>query len=179
MENEFLSYLTSFIALIFVICAYFTNKKNYLLFQSLCVSFLILSYLFNAQYFVMIGMALSLIRALVFYAYEKSDKNASILWSFFFSFLSLVSYVVIDLIVLKDAKPLDLLFLTALFLYAFIFRIRNIKTVRFTMLIPTALSFFFNLFAGAALFTTLSYVFEFVANCVSIVKYHVLPNRTK
>ena len=58
-------------------------------------------------------------------------------------------------------------------LRAFIFRIGNLKIVRFTMLIPTVLSILFNVLTSAALFATLTYVFELCANVVFIFKYHV------
>lgn len=177
MENEVLSLIAGFLALVFVIFAYFTNKKNYLMFQSLCIVFLIFSYFFNVQYFVVVGMTISLARSLTFYYFESKNINASIFWSFFFSVLSITSYVVVNIVILKDAKPLDLLCLSALVMYAFIFRIRNLKVVRFTMLAPTSISVLFNILTGAAVFATMSYGFELCANIVSIIKYDILKKK--
>ena len=76
-------------------------------------------------------------------------------------------------------RPLDVLCLLALVGYAFIFRIRNLKIVRFTMIVPTVLSILFNVFTHAALFATLTYSFELLANIVSIFKYHVFGKKKK
>lgn len=179
MYNEVFALIASFIALVFVVFAYFTSKKNYLMFQSLCIVFLIISYFFKAQYFVAIGMVVSLGRSLTFYYFESKDKDASIFWSFLFSALTITSYFIVNLVILGDAKLIDIICLCALVLYSFIFRIRNLKIVRFTMLIPTALSIIYNIVAAMPIFAILSYSFELGANIVSIVKYDVLPNRKK
>ena len=76
--------------------------------------------------------------------------------------------------ILQTAQPLDILCLLALMMYAFIFRMRNLKHVRFMMIIPTVLSILFNVLTHAVLFATLTYIFELGANIVSIFKYHVL-----
>ncbi|MBR7111095.1 MAG: YgjV family protein [Clostridia bacterium] len=174
MENQVLSLIAGFLALVFVIFAYFTSKKNFLVFQALCIIFLIISYFFNLQFFAVVGMTISLIRSLTFYFFEKKNINASIIWSFIFATLTTISYVVVNFIILGSAQPLDLLCLSALIMYAFIFRIRNLKIVRFTMLAPTILSILFNILTGAAIFATMSYGFELGANLVSIVKYDIL-----
>ena len=179
MENEVLSLIASFLALVFVIFAYFTSKKNYLMFQSLCIVFLIISYFFKAQFFVAIGMIVSLGRSLTFYYFESKDKEASILWSFMFSALTIATYLIVNFAILGDAKLLDIICLCALILYAFIFRIRNLKIVRFTMLIPTGLSIIYNIASAMPIFAILSYSFEFVANIVSIIKYDVLGTKTQ
>lgn len=64
-------------------------------------------------------------------------------------------------------------------MYAFIFRIRDLKIVRFTMSIPTVLSILFNVLTSAAIFTTLTYLFELIANCISIFKYHIIKGKEK
>ncbi len=179
MENPTLSLIAGFFALISVIFAYFASKKNFLVFQALCIIFLIISYFFNLQFFAMVGMMISLARSLTFYYFESKGINASIWWSVLFSILTTISYVVVNFVILGDAKPLDILCLAALILYAFIFRVRNLKIVRSTMLIPTSLSILFNILTGAAFFATLSYIFELVANIVSIVKYDFLDKKKK
>ena len=81
--------------------------------------------------------------------------------------------------ILKTTKPWDVLCEFVLVMYAFISRIRNLKIVRFTMLIPTLLSILFNVLTRAAIFATLTYVFELCANVVSIFKYHVFNKQGK
>ena len=178
MENPTLALIASFIAMLFVVAAYFTKKKAwYLLCQILCVVFLIVSYFFTVQFFAMIGLLVGLFRSITFFIYENKGKQAPIFWSFLFSVLTIASYFTVNFGILHTAQPLDILCLSSLIMYAFIFRIRNLKIVRFTMLIPTVVSILFNLLTEAALFATLSYVFELFANCVSIVKYHILNQK--
>lgn len=180
MENQTLSALAGFISLVFVVTSYFVkNKSLYLLFQSLCIAFLVISYFFNVQFFAMVGLAISLVRALVFFGYEKKGKDAPILWAFAFSVMTVCSYFIINLGVLKTAQPLDILCLAACVLYAFIFRIRNLKIVRFAMLAPTILSILFNTLTNAALFVTITYIFELTADVVSIFKYHIIGAHTE
>ena len=174
MKNETLALIASFIAMVFVVTSYFVKKKEgYLLLQLLCLIFLIISYFFSLQFFAVVGVALGATRALTFFIYENKHKTAPIVWSFLFSLLTIASYFIINFGILKNSQPLDLLCLAGLILYAFIFRIRDLKIVRFTMLIPTTLTFLFNLLTHAAIFATLAYAFELLANIISIFKYHV------
>ena len=178
IPNQALSLSAGFIAMVVIVLSYFVKKKaRYLVYQSAGISFLGLSYLFNAQYFAMIGLWIALCRSLTFFGLERKGKNASIAWSCLFSGLTVAAYFIVDFLILTDAQPMDILCLLASCAYAFIFRIRDLKRVRFLMPIPTALSILFNAFTGAALFVTLSYVFELTANVVSIYKYHIKPER--
>ena len=175
MDIPVLAIIASFIGMAFVIAAYLVRKKSlYLACQSLCIVFLILAYFFEVNFFGMIGLGIGLTRTLTFFAYEQKDKNAPIYWSFVFAFLTLCNFYV-NMFILKTGQALDVLCLIALIMYAFIFRVRSLKIVRFTMLAPTVLSIVYNVFVGAAIFTTLSYTFELVVNCVSIARYHVIP----
>lgn len=174
MYSPTLSLIASFFAMAFVSISYFTKRKeHYLLFQLLCIVFLIISYFFNLQFFAMVGIAIGGFRALTFYIIERKNKQASILLSILFAFLTLLAYFIVNLKILKTANPLDILYLVGLVAFAFIFRIRNLKIVRFSMIIPIALSILFNILTHAPVFTILSYAFEFSANIVSIFKYHV------
>ena len=175
MDIPVLAIIASFIGMSFVIAAYLVRKKSlYLACQSLCLVFLILAYFFEVNFFGMIGLGIGLTRTLTFFAYEQKDKNAPIYWSFVCAFLTLCNFYV-NMFILKTGQALDVICLIALIMYAFIFRVRSLKIVRFTMLAPTALSIVYNVCVGAAIFTTLSYMFELVVNCVSIARYHVIP----
>jgi len=174
VENQALALIASFIAMLLVVLSYFTRKKErFLLFQSLCIVFLIVSYFFTAQFFAMVGLAIGLMRALVFFAYEKRGKLAPLYLCFLLSGMTLASYFIVNFVILGTSDPLDVLCLAGLVCYAFIFRVRNLTLVRFLMLIPTALSVLFNLLTDAALFAMLAYAFELGANIVSILRYHV------
>ena len=178
MENQTLALIASFIAMAFVIMAYFVKKKAYyLLCELLCIVFLVVSYFFTVQFFAMIGLAVGLLRTVTFFVYENKEKVAPIYWSFLFSALTIASYFIVNFGILKTSQPLDVLCVLSLVAYAFIFRIRNLKIVRFTMLIPTVLSILFNILTHAAIFATLTYVFELCANVVSIFKYHVFKKK--
>lgn len=175
MDIPVLAFIASFIGMAFVVTSYLVRKKSlYLACQSLCLVFLIISYFFEVNFFGMIGLSIGLVRALTFFLYEQKDKDAPIFWSFAFSLLTMVNFYV-NMFVLKTGQALDVLCLVALIAYAFIFRIRNLKIVRFTMLFPTILSMVYNILVGAAIFMTLTYVFELVVNCISILRYHVFP----
>lgn len=178
--NSLLGMLMSFIAMAFVMISYFVkNKRMYLVFQTACIVFLVLSYLVIGQFFAMIGLAISLIRAFVFFVYENNDKRAPVWISVVISLATCVAYVIINLIILKTASPVDLLLLCSSIMYAFIFRIRNLELVRYTMLIPTVLSVAYNALISAPIFLVLSYGFEGLANIVSIFRYHIIPRYKK
>lgn len=180
MDNPILALITSFLAMSLIVISYFVRKKeHYLLFQLLGIVFLIVSYFFSVQFFAMIGMVVGAFRTVTFFLYEKKGKKAPLAWAFLFSALSLASYLVVNLVILGSARPLDLLFLVGLVGYAFIFRIRSLKTVRFTMFVPLLLCVLYNALSDAAFFTTLSYTFELIANVVSIFKYHVFGRKTE
>lgn len=175
MENQTLALVASFIAMSLVILSYFTRKKErFLLFQSLCIVFLIISYFFTVQFFAMLGLAVGLFRTLIYFAYEKRGRLAPIFVPFLLAGMTLASYFIVNFSILGTSDPLDILCLVALICYAFIFRVRNLCLVRFLMLIPTVLSVLFNLLTDAAFFTFLSYLFELGANVASIFKYHVI-----
>ncbi len=174
MNAPILAFIVSFIAMVLIAASYFfKSKREYLTFQALGIVFLISSYFFTGAYFATLGLGVGLARTLTFYGYEKREKHAPISLAVFFSALTLAAYFVVDLWVLGKAKPLDILYLVALVLYAFIFRIRNLKTVRFCALAPTTLSLVYTALNGAALFVILSYAFELGANMVAIYNYDI------
>lgn len=178
--NETLAFIVSFIAMVLIAASYFFKKKEkYLLFQLLGIVFLMLSYFFTGEYFAMIGLGIAIMRTLVFFLYEKKEKIAPISLAFLFSALSVLAYFIVNFGILRTAKPADIIYLLALFGYAFVFRIRNIKTVRFAVLIPTTLSIVYNVAIEAVPFVIISYAFELGANIVSIFKYHVFHKKNK
>lgn len=180
MINEVLAYITSFIAVGFVVTAYFVKKRSlYLLFQSLNLFCLVLSYLFSGEFFVMVGLSVSLIRTVTFFAYEEKQKEAPLILAIVFASLTVAAYFIVNLWILKTAKPLDILCLVALVMYSFIFKIQNLKTVRFCMLLPLSISIVYNLFSAATVFVVLSYAIELLADILSICKYHLLLNRKR
>lgn len=174
MINENLALITSFIAVGLVVTAYFQKKRSlYLLFQSLNLFCLVLSYLFSGEFFAMVGLSVSLLRTLTFFVYEEKQKDAPLILAFVFASLTVAAYFIVNLWVLKTAKPLDILCLIALVMYSFIFKIKSLKTVRFCMLLPLSISIVYNIFSAATIFVVLSYSIELFADILSICKYHL------
>ena len=171
MENQTLAFITSLIAMLLIMASYFFKKKElYLLFQAAGMVFLIANYFFTVEFVAMLGLAVGLFRALVFFFYERKDKLAPIAWAFLFSALSIAAYFIVNW---KELQWQDAIFVIALILYAFIFRIRDLKLMRFSALVPTFLSVLYNVLIKATPFATLAYAFELGAIIVSILKYHV------
>lgn len=174
MNSPITALVCSFIAMGCVVCSYFVKKKEwFILFQALCITFLIFSYFFSLEFFAMVGLCIGLLRALVCFAYEKKDKLAPTWFSVLICALTVVAYFIVDLWVLGTARPVDILCLVASCFYAFIFRVRDMKKVRFLMLIPTSLSILFNTITRAPLGACLSYTFELTANVIAVFRYYV------
>ena len=169
--EEIAAFVVSLFAMVLIASGYFFEKKSvYLFCQAAGIVGISLSYFFTKEFFAMIGLGIGLVRTLVFYGFEKRDKSAPIYLASIFASLSLLAYLIVNVGVLHSAKPVDLLCLAALILYAFIFRIRDMKKVRYWALIPTALSIAYNLLVQATVFVVLSYAFEFASCLVSIFK---------
>ena len=174
MDIKTWALIFSFIAMLLIAVSYFVKTKGgFLVFQGSGIVFLILSYLCNGQYFAMIGLGIGLARCVIFYLYERQEKEAPIAWCYALCALSVAAYGVVNLWILQTFHPADVVYLIGLVLYMFIFRIRNIKTVRFLILIPTALSIAYNVWAASPIFAVISYCFEMLANVVAVLRYHV------
>ena len=173
MWNEIVAQIVSGFALLIGAASYFVNKKNYLFFQALTMIGLALSYLLLGEYFAMLALAVGLGRALTFYWYEKAEKDAPLALSFLFAGLTVAAYFIVNLGILKTAKYEDILYLIAMIFFAFTFRIRDLKTLRYVTLIPAGLSVIYGCLCNATIFAILAYVLELVAVIFSILKYHV------
>ncbi len=165
----------SFFALCCAVSSYlFRIRTRYLLFQSLCIVGLILAYLFEENYFAMVGLVIGLARVLIYFWYEEKNAVAPF-WVMLLICLSTVAaYCVVNLWVLKNAKPMDILNLAVLCMYAVIMRLRNMRLLRWLILIPTALAVLYNVLCDATVFTVISYSFELAANLYAIVKFNIL-----
>lgn len=170
--KENIALIVSFMAMLSIAASYFTKRKIfYLLLQGVGIILLITSYFFTAEYFAMIGLGIGLLRVILFFGYERADKPAPLYFAFLIAALTIASYFIVDLGILKKANLLDILYLGSLVGYAFVFRIRDLKKVRVYVLIPTCLAIAYNAFNNAPIFSCLSYVFELTANIVSIFIY--------
>ena len=177
MENPTLALIASFVAMLLIASSYFFKKKElYLLFQAIGMVFLGLNYFFTLEFFAMLGVAVGLFRALIFFFYEKKNKLAPIFWAYLCAGLTLAAYFIVNW---NSLKPLDIIYMVSLILYAFIFLIRDLKLMRFTVLAPNFLAVLYNVLLKATPFAVLTYAFELVANLVSILKYHVFGKEEK
>ena len=171
MYNPALSQIAGIATAVMMILSYFfKTKSTYLLCQVIGLCCMFFSYLFGNEYFAMIALSVSLTRTLVFFIFEKRDKRAPLYLSFVFAGLTLCAYFFVNYIVLKTAQPLDILYLIAQILYAFIFRIRNIKLVRYTVIVPHCFAILYNVLLGGMQFVALSYTFELFADLYSIFR---------
>ncbi|MBR2498992.1 MAG: YgjV family protein [Clostridia bacterium] len=174
MYNYTVSLLAGLVAIIFVIASYLVTKKSrFLTCQTLAILFLSVSYLFVEQYFAMVGMAFSVVRTIVYFVLETKNKAPNFWLKTLFALLSVFAYVVINLVILKNARYIDLLFLSANVMYSYLFGIRDLKLLRYLMLVPTAVTSIYNVIAPASLFVIISYIFEFFANVVGIIKARI------
>ena len=179
MELKTWALIFSFVAMLLIAGSYFAKTKGgFLVLQGSGIVFLMASYFCNRQYFPVVGLTIGLARCFIFYLYERKGKETPILWCYLLCVLSFAAYGVINLWILQDFHPADILYLIGLVLYMFIFRIRNIKTVRYAALVPAAISIAYNVWTVAPIFAVISYCFEMLANIIAILKYHVFgkPN---
>ncbi len=181
MYNYPLSMIASFIALGLIVSSYFVRKKIfYLMLQGIGIIFLVLSYLFIEEFFAMISLSIGLGRTITFFLYEKKDKKAPIWLACLFSGLTIVSYFIVNLWILGTAKSIDIIYLISLCLYAFTFRIRDLKIMRYAVVAPNSLAVIYNIAISAPIFTVLSYAFELTANIVAIIQFNIeKQNRLK
>lgn len=174
MTAETWSITVSFVAMLFIAVSYFVKSKGgYLLFQAFGMLFLMASYLLCGEYFAMIGLGVGLLRALVFFAYEKRNKTAPLVWAFVFAGMTVGVYLTVNICILQKTDIRDAVYLVSLVLYAFVFRIRDVETMRYAVTIPTSLAVLYNVLCRATTFVILSYTFELGANILSILKNHV------
>ena len=179
MTREQWAFAVSIVVMLVMCSSYFFKKKSlYLAVQGVGITLLMVAYILWKEYFAMVGLVIGLIRMLVYLWYERKDKHAPIWWAIALSAAGVASYLIINLWILKNAKPVDIIYLVGLVAYAFIFRIRSLNLVRYLVLIPTALSILYNALLGAGtIMVVLSYAFEMCANLVSIAKYHLYDKK--
>lgn len=180
MYNYTISQIAGGATLAFMVASYFWKSKSaYLLFQNIGIVCLFFSYLFGGEYFAMLAISVSLARTLTFFIYERRDKEAPLALSFLFAALTVAAYTLVNVVILDTAKPLDVLYLIAQVGYAFVFRIRNIKLVRYTVTVPHGFAIAYNLLLGDMLFVAVSYGFELLADLYAIIRYDFMAAKKK
>ncbi len=171
MYNQTISLIAGGFTLGFMVTSYlFKSKRMYLLFQALGLVCMFISYLFIHEFFAMIALTVSLSRTVTFFWYENKNKSAPVALAFLFAALTVCAFGVVNIIILKTAKPLDILYLCAQVMYSFMFRIRDIKLFRNLVIIPHVLAIAYNVLLRNAPFVAASYGFELVADVYAIVR---------
>ncbi len=180
MYNYTVSLIAGFIAMACAMSSYmFSKKTTFLIYQLLAMVFLSVSYLFIEEFFAMLGMTVSVIRTIVYFVIERKNKVPKFWLKTLFGGLTLISYIIVNIVILKTAKPLDLLFMTGNIMYSYSFGFKNLKVLQMFMLLPTGVTIIYNLLAPATLFVIISYIFEFIANIVGIIKITLRERKEK
>ncbi|MBR6808418.1 MAG: YgjV family protein [Clostridia bacterium] len=174
-----LSYIMS-VAALFLFCGsyFFNSKKKYLILQLSGNLFLSLSYFFMGAYFTMVSAAVGIGRGIVCYSYEKKGKRVPVYVIVCLCLVTVLSYVMINYVILSgEASPWDVLYLFASCMYAVTFAIRNIKLMRYVVLIPHMSAVLYNLLAHAPISSAISYGIEFAVTVTAIVKFRIGEKR--
>lgn len=173
------SFILSTIALILYCASYFfDSKKKYLILQLTGNVFLSFSYFFMGAYFTMVSVAIGIGRGLICYTYEKNDKKVPLYIIAGLCFVTVLSYIVINYVILfGEASPWDILYMVAACMYAVTFAMRNIKLMRYVILIPHISAVAYNLLVNAPISSAVSYGIEFTITVVAIIKFHIQEKR--
>lgn len=122
----------------------------------------------------MVSVAIGIGRGLICYTYEKKDKNVPVYMIVGLCFITVLSYILINYVILSStSSPWDVLYLIASCMYAITFAMRNIKLMRYVVLIPHASAVFYNLLVKAPISSAVSYAIEFAVTVVAIIKFHI------
>lgn len=170
-----LSFIMSTIALALYCGSYFFNsKKKYLILQLTGNVFLSCSYLFMGAYFTMVSVVVGIARGLICYTYEKNNKRVPIYMIAGLCLVTVSSYILINYVILSGtASSWDILYMFASCMYAITFAIRDIKLMRYLILIPHLSAIFYNLLVKAPISSALSYGIEFAITVVAIIKFSI------
>ena len=170
-----ISFVMSTIALALYSSSYFFNsKRNYLIFQLSGNVFLSLSYLLIGSYFTMVAVMLGIARGMICYIFERNDKKVPIGYIIGLCLASILSYVIINHIVLStQASVWDFLYLFASCMYAITCAIRNLKVMRYVVLLPHTSAVMYNLLIQAPISSAISYGIELTVTVVAIIKSEV------
>ncbi len=175
---DVLSFIASTVALCLYSISYFFNtKRNYLIFQLSGNVFLSLSYLFMGSYFTMVSVAIGIARGLLCYIYEKRDKKVPVCVVMGLCLATVFSYVIINYVVLSQASIWDFVYLFASCMYAVTFAIRNIRVMRYAVLIPHTCAVAYNLLINAPITSAISYGIELCVTVAAIIKHEIKSAR--
>lgn len=169
--NEF-AFVMSITALVLYSSSYFFNTKKYYLILQLCGNvFLSLSYLMMGAYFTMVSVMIGIVRGLVCYIYEKKDKNVPIYVVVGLCTATILSYLIINCMIIPQHSAWDIIYLFASCMYVITFAIRNISVMRYMVLIPHSCAILYNILIKAPISSAISYGIELLVTVIAIIKY--------
>lgn len=167
-----LALIFSFFGMASAASSYLLKKKwQYLIAQGTSILLIAISNLILALFYACISSVVSFIRVVVYYCLEKKDKEANFYVKLLFAGLVVVSYVITNVIILKNYMWQDIMLMAINVAFVYIAGIRNLNLLRYCMILPIALAVLYCILMNAAIFTTCSYGIELVANLVAIVIY--------
>ena len=174
-----LSFVMSTIALaLYSLSYFFNNKRNYLILQLSGNFFLSASYLLIGSYFTMVAVIIGIARGGICYIYEKKDKKVPIYCIIGLCLASIISYIIINYVVLRSqTSAWDVLYLFASCMYAVTFAIRNLRVMRYVVLLPHSSAVAYNLLIHAPISSAISYGIELVVTVVAIIKYELTKGK--
>ena len=153
---------------------FFNNKKNYLILQLTGNVFLSFSYFFMGAYFTMVSVAVGIARGLICYTYEKNNKKVPLYTIAGLCLVTVLNYILINYVILSGvSSPWDILYMFASCMYAVTFAIRNIKLMRYLVLIPHLSAVAYNVLVNAPVSSAISYGIEFIITVVAIIKFKI------
>jgi hypothetical protein len=169
-----LSFALSTVALILYSCSYFFNsKEKYLILQLTGNVFLSASYLLIGSYFTMVAVMIGVARGLICYVFEKKNREVPIYYIIGLCLSSIASYFIINFVILSQSSVWDFLYLFASCMYAVTFAMRNIRLMRYVVLLPTSSAVAYNLLVRAPISSAISYGIEWIVTVIAIVKCEI------
>lgn len=173
-----LSLIFSFCGMASAASSYLLKKKwQYLIAQGGSILLIAVSNLCLALYYACISSLVSVVRIVVYYYLERRDKEANFYIKTLFAGLVVLSYVITNVIILKNYIWQDVMLMLINCSFVYIAGIRNLKVLRYCMLLPVALAVLYCVLMNAAIFTTCSYAIEFIANVIAIIIYSKKDNK--
>jgi len=169
-----LSFIMSAVALcLFSSSYFFNNKKAYLVFQLSGNVFLSLSYLLIGSYFAMASLILGIARGVLCFIYERNDKKVPVYVIVGLCLATVLSYVIINYFILSQASVWDFVYLFASCMYAVTFAIRNIRVMRYVVMIPHSCAIAYNLLINAPITSAISYGIELGVTVAAIIRFEI------
>ena len=147
------------------------EKWQFLVAQGTSILLIAISNVYLGLYYACISSLVSFIRVLVYFDFERKDKEVNCYIKLLFTALVIISYVITNIVILKNYIWQDIMLMAINCSFVYIVGIRNLKVLRYSMILPISLAVLYCILMNAAIFTTFSYVIELVVNLAAIIIY--------